>query len=209
MEELLDLYEQPYDADFPQVCFDERPCQLIGNQLVPLPMSPGSPLKEDYEYRRNGICCVMLAVEPLRGWRRVRVFRHRTRKEYARFMKELAQCYPHAKRIRLVQDNLNTHSPGSFYEVFDPDEAHRLMEKFECHYTPKKASWLNMAEIELAAMSRQCLDRRIGDQQTLTREVRSWEQKRNHQRITISWRFTTNQARTTLARHYTDVKQSS
>jgi len=209
MEELLDLYEQPYDAKVPQVCFDERPCQLIGHQLAPLPMRPGSPRKEDYEYRRNGTCCVMLAVEPLRGRRMVRVLRHRTKKEYARFMKALAQRYPHAKRIRLVQDNLNTHNAGSFYEVFAPEQAHRLMDKFEFHYTPKKASWLNMAEIELAALSKQCLDRRIGDQQTLTREVRSWEQRRNRERTTISWRFTTNQARKTMARHYTDVKQSS
>ena len=210
MEDLLDLYEQPYDANFPQVCFDERPCQLIGNQLVPLPMRPGSPRKEDYEYQRKGTCCVMVAVEPLRGKRRVRVFRRRTKKEYARFMKELAQkCYPHAQCIRLVQDNLNTHSAGSFYEAFAPEEAHHLMNKFEFHYTPKKASWLNMAEIELAALTKQCLDRRIGDQQTLTRELRSWEQERNRNRTTISWRFTTNQARKTMVRHYTDVKQSS
>jgi hypothetical protein len=209
MEDLLDLYEQPYDANFPQVCFDERPCQLIGNQLVPLPMRPGSPRKEDYEYRRNGTCCVMLAVEPLRGRRMVRVFRHRTKKEYARFMKALTQRYPHARCIRLVQDNLNTHNAGSFYEVFAPEEAHRLMDKFEFHYTPRKASWLNMAEIELAALSKQCLDRRIGDQQILTREVRSWEQQRNRHRTTISWRFTTNSARTTMAQHYKNVKQSS
>jgi hypothetical protein len=209
MEALLDLYEQPYDPNFPQVCFDERPCQLIGNQLLPLPMRPGSPRKEDYEYQRNGTCCVMMAVEPLRGWRMVRVVRHRTKKEYARFMKELAQRYPHARRIRLVQDNLNTHSAGSFYEVFAPDEAHRLTAKFEFHYTPQKASWLNMAEIELAALAKQCLDRRIGVQQTLTQEIRSWEQQRNRQHIKISWRFTTKQARTTMARHYTDVKQSS
>jgi hypothetical protein len=208
MEELLDLYEQPYDANFPQVCFDERPCQLIGHQLVPLPMRPGSPRKEDYEYRRNGTCCVMLAVEPLRGWRMVRVFRHRTKREYAHFMKALAGRYAHAQRIRLVQDNLNTHTAGTFYEVFAPEEAHRLMDKFEFHYTPKKASWLNMAEIELAALSKQCLDRRISDQQTLTREVRSWEQQRNREQTTISWRFTTNRARKTMARHYTDVKQS-
>lgn len=209
MEDLLDLYTQPYDEAFPQVCFDERPCQLIGHQLLPLPMRPGSPQKEDYEYQRNGTCCVMMAVEPLRGRRMVRVFRRRTKKDYARFMKELAQHYPHAQRIRLVQDNLNTHHAGSFYEVFSPDEAHCLMDKFEFHYTPKKASWLNMAEIELAALSKQCLDRRIGDQQTLTREVRSWEQKRNREQTTISWRFTTNQARITMARHYIDVIQSS
>jgi len=209
MEDLLDLYGLPYDANFPQLCFDERPCQLIGNQLVPLPMRPGSPRKEDYEYRRNGTCCLMLAVEPLRGWRMVRVFRRRTKKEYAHFMKALAQQYPHAKRIRLVQDNLNTHHAGTFYEIFNPDEAHRLMNRFEFHYTPKKASWLNMAEIDLAALSKQCLDRRIGDQKTLTHEVRSWAEKRNQQRTAISWRFTTNKARTTMARHYTEVKQSS
>jgi hypothetical protein len=210
MEDLLDLYELPYDADFPQVCFDERPCQLIGNVVAPLPTRPGSPLKEDYEYRRNGTCCAMVAVEPLRGWRMVRVFRHRTKKEYALFMRELVQTwYPHAQRIRLVQDNLNIHSAGSFYEVFAPDEAHRLQEKLEFHYTPKKASWLNMAEIELAALTKQCLDRRIPDQKTLARELRSCEQERNRHRISISWRFTTNQARKTMERHYNDVKQSS
>jgi hypothetical protein len=209
MENLLDLYELPYDADFPQVCFDERPCQLMGNVVAPLPTRPSSPLKEDYEYQRNGTCCMMVAVEPLRGWRMVRVFRHRTKKEYAFFMRELVHRFPHAQRIRLVQDNLNTHSAGSFYEVFNPDEAHDLQEKFEFHYTPKKASWLNMAEIELAAFTKQCLDRRIGDQHTLTRELRFCEQQRNRQHTSISWRFTTNQARKKMARHYADAKQSS
>jgi DDE superfamily endonuclease len=210
MEEILDLYEQPYDPVSPVVCFDERPCQLIGNVVMPLAMRPGSPAKEDSQYHRNGTCCVLMAVEPLRGWRKVQVFRHRTKKEYARFMRTLVQeWYPDAQRIRLVQDNLNTHSAGSFYEVFPPEEAHHLMEKLEFHYTPKKASWLNMAEIELAALTKQCLDRRIADQTTLAREIRSYERKRNRLGSRISWRFTTNQARTTLARHYTNAKQSS
>lgn len=210
MEEILDLYEQPYDAAFPLVCFDERPCQLIGNVVMPLAMRPRSPAKEDSQYQRNGTCCLMVAVEPLRGWRKVQVFRHRTKKEYARFMRALVQeWYPDAQRIRLVQDNLNTHSAGSFYELFPPEKAHHLMEKLEFHYTPKRASWLNMAEIELAALTKQCLDRRIGDQTTLAREIRSYERKRNRQRTRISWRFTTDQARTTLERHYTDAKQSS
>ncbi len=210
MEDILDLYEQPYDPALPQVCFDERPCQLIENVVMPLALRPGSPRKEDSQYRRNGTCCVMVAVEPLRGWRRIRVFRRRTKKEYALFMRKLIKdWYPHAQRIRLVQDNLNTHSAGSFYEHFPPEEAHRLMQKLEFHYTPKKASWLNMAEIELAALSKQCLDRRIPDRATLEREVHSYEKERNRRRTTISWRFTTNRARETMARHYTNVKQSS
>lgn len=210
MEDILDLYEQPYDPAFPQVCFDERPCQLIENVVMPLALRPGSARKEDSQYRRNGTCCVMVAVEPLRGWRRIRVFRHRTKKEYALFMRELIEdWYPHAQRIRLVQDNLNTHSAGSFYEHFLPEKAHHLMQKLEFHYTPKKASWLNMAEIELAALSKQCLDRRIPDQATLVREVRSYEKERNRNHTAISWRFTTNRARETMARHYTNVKQSS
>lgn len=210
MEDILDLYEQPYDPTVPQVCFDERPCQLIENVVMPLALRPGSPRKEDSQYRRNGTCCVMVAVEPLRGWRRIRVFRHRTKKEYALFMRKLFKdWYPHAQRIRLVQDNLNTHSAGSFYEHFPPEEAHRLMQKLEFHYTPKKASWLNMAEIELAALSKQCLDRRIPDRATLEHEVRSYEKERNRRRTAISWRFTTNRARETMARHYTNVKQSS
>lgn len=210
MEEILDLYEQPYDPDFPVVCFDERPCQLIGNVVMPLPMRPGSPRKEDHQYQRNGTCCVMVAVEPLCGWRKVRVFRQRTKKEYSLFMRELVhEWYPDAQRIRLVQDNLNTHSAGSFYEIFPPEEAHHLMEKLEFHYTPKRASWLNMAEIELAALTKQCLDRRIGDQTTLVHEVRSYERKRNRHHTKISWRFTTNKARKTLTQHYTNVKQSS
>lgn len=210
MENLLDLYEQPYNPAFPVICFDERPCQLIGDVLTPLPMRPGSPRKEDYQYQRNGTCCILCAVEPLRGRRKVRVFRRRTKKEYSLFIKELiTQWYPSATCIRLVQDNLNTHSAGSFYEVFSPQEAHCLMEKIEFHYTPKKASWLNMAEIELAALSKQCLDRRIADQTTLTREVRSCERERNRRNIKISWRFTTNDARTKLSRHYLNVTQSS
>lgn len=210
MEDILDFYEQPYDPAFPQVCFDERPCQLIENVVMPLPLRPGSPRKEDSQYRRNGTCCIMVAVEPLRGWRRIRVFRHRTKREYALFMRELIRdWYPNALRIRLVQDNLNTHSAGSFYEFFSPEDAHHMMQKLEFHYTPKKASWLNMAEIELAALTKQCLDRRIGNRATLEREVRSYEKERNRSRTTISWRFTTNRARETMARHYTNVKQSS
>lgn len=176
---------------------------------MPLPLRPGSSRKEDTHYRRNGTCCVMVAVEPLRGWRMLRVFPRRTKKEYAQFMRQLQQHYPDAQRIRLVQDNLNTHNPGSFYETFTPERAHHLMQRFELHYTPKKASWLNMAELELAALTKQCLDRRIGTLTTLAHEVHSYEKERNRHRIGISWRFTTNRARTTLARHYNNVKLSS
>lgn len=209
MEDVLDVYELPYNPHYPQVCFDERPCQLLGDTIAPLPVKPGQPRKEDYTYKRQGTCCVLLAVEPLSGWRMMRVYRRRTKREYALFMRELARHYPEAVCIRLVQDNLNTHSPASFYETFAPEEARVLMKRFELHYTPKKASWLNMAEIELAALAKQCLDRRISAQRTLTREVHCYEKERNRRRATISWRFTTNKARTTLARHYTNIKQSS
>lgn len=210
MENVLDLYEQPYDPLYPVVCFDERPCQLIDQVMTPLPMRPGSPRKEDSQYQRNSTCCVMVAVEPLNGWRMIRVFPRRTKKEYSLFMKELVQSWsPNTRRIRLVQDNLNTHSAGSFYEVFAPSEAHQLMKRLEFRYTPKKASWLNMAEIELAALAKQCLDRRIGNIKLLAREVQSYEKERNYQHIGISWRFTTNHARSKMARHYSNINQLS
>jgi hypothetical protein len=203
MEDILSLYEQPYDLNHPLVCFDERPCQLIENVLVPLPMQPGTPQREDYEYRRNGTCCLFIAFEPLTGYRVTQVRERRTKVDYAQFMKELVeQHYPEVKSIRLVQDNLNTHSPGSFYEAFAPDEAFHLAQKFECHYTPKKGSWLNMAEIELAVVSKQCLDRRLRDRHALASEIQAWEQQRNAIRATVHWRFTKQTARERLARHY-------
>jgi hypothetical protein len=175
MEDVLDLYEQPYDPLRPAVCFDERPCQLLGDVLAPISMKPGRAKRQDYEYERKGTCCIFLAFEPLRGWRFLQVRKQRTAVDYAAFMQELVErYYPAVDRIRLVQDNLNTHTPGSFYQALAPQEAFEWAQKFELHYTPIKGSWLNMAEIELSALSRQCLDRRIGDMETFEREAMLW-----------------------------------
>jgi hypothetical protein len=202
MEDVLDLYEEPYDPKRPVICFDERPCQLLEHMVEPIEMKPGSVRKEDYHYRRKGTANVLMACEPLAGKRMTQITQQRTAQDYASFMEDLAQSYPQAEQIRLVQDNLNTHTPGSFYETFDAQNARQLAEKFEYHYTPKKASWLNMAEIELSVLGKQCLDRRIGDQQILAREVQCWEKRRNREKAKICWRFTTDDARKKLKRHY-------
>jgi hypothetical protein len=208
MEDVLDLYVLPYDPAYPQICFDERPCQLFGDKLVPLPMQPGKSAKEDYHYDRNGVCCLLVAVEPLAGFRFVQVRDHRTKVDYAEFMKALAELprYAGVKQFRLVQDNLNTHTAGAFYQAFDPKMAHQLKHKFAYHYTPTNASWLNMAEIEIAAIAKQCLDRRIPDQQTLERETLACVKERNDKGIRITWRFTTTASREKLKRHYETIK---
>ena len=205
-EDILDLYEEPYDPNRPVLCVDERPCQLIGDVVTPIPMKPGKPKKEDNEYERNGTCSVFIACEPLAGWRYLEVRKQRTKMDYAEFMDRVSEHYMDASVMRVVQDNLNTHTYGSFYERFDPEKARNLKNRFEFHYTPKKASWLDMAEIELSALVRQCLDRRIGDIKTLEQESKAWEQKRNQQKIMIQWCFTTNHAREKLDRHYKAVK---
>jgi len=203
MENILHLYELPYDPERPLICFDERPCQLIEDVLVPLPMEPGKSKREDYHYKRNGVCTVFMAFEPLTGQRFVQVRQRRTKKDYAEFMRELAEShYPSAKKIVLVQDNLNTHSPGSFYEAFRPEEAFALAQRFEMHYTPTKASWLNMVEIDLSVLSKQCLDRRIGDIGTLEREVLTWARQRRNQRATVQWQFTQVKARDKFKKFY-------
>lgn len=203
MEDILDLYEKPYDSKRPVICFDERPCQLLGDLIAPLPMKPGRVRKEDYTYQRQGTCCLLIAFEPLTGRRVVQVRAQRTKRDYAQFMKTLIEKhYPDVGGIRLVQDNLNTHFAGSFYETFDPETAHRLKNKFEYHYTPKKASWLNMVEIELSILSKQCLNRRIPSMAQLTKEIKALVQKRNRTRATVHWRFTTTQARTKLHSRY-------
>jgi hypothetical protein len=206
MEDILDLYEEPYDQNRPVLCMDERPCQLIGNVVAPIPMKPGKPKKVDNEYERNGTCSVFIACEPLTGWRYLEVRQRRTRMDYAEFMDRVSEHCIDTAVMRVVQDNLNTHTAGSFYERFDPEKARNLKNRFEFHYTPKKGSWLNMAEIELSALARQCLDRRIGDMETLESEAKAWEEKRNQQKIMIQWRFTTNHARDKLERHYKAVK---
>ena len=205
MEQVLDIYERPYDPRFPVVCFDERPCQLLGDVLMPIPMKPGRVQRQDYHYTRNGTCVVLMAVEPLAGRRVVKVTERKTKKDYAEFMKTLAASYPKAEKIILVQDNLNTHNPSSFYEAFPADEAFALAQCFEMVYTPKKASWLNMAEIELSALSKQCLDRRIDKMIVLSSQVMSWTKRRNHLKVTINWNFTKNKARDKFSRFYNTI----
>ena len=206
MEDILDLYEAPYDPKRPLVCIDERPCQLIDDILTPIPMKSGKAMKVDYEYERKGTCNVFIACEPLTGWRYVEVRKRRTKVDYAAFMEKVSLMFPDADVIRVVQDNLNTHTYGSFYENFEAEKARSLKNRFEFHYTPKKSSWLNMAEIELSALSRQCLDRRIGDVETLEREAKAWELERNKKGVMIQWRFTTNNAREKLKRHYDAIR---
>jgi len=206
MEDILDLYEQPYDPKRPVICFDERPCQLIGDAIVPIPIKPGSPRKEHYEYIRNGTCCIFLAFEPLAGKRLICVKKRRTKVDYADFMRMLEDQYPEAENIILVQDNLNTHTAGSFYDALPPDNAFKLAKRFEYHYTPKKGSWLNMAEIELSALSKQCLDRRIAEMKRLIDGVSAWEQERNAIRATVRWRFSKDSARVKLQRHYSNLQ---
>lgn len=205
MEQVLDVYEQSYDPRRPVICFDERPCQLIGDVLTPIPMKTGQSLREDYHYKRHGTCAVLMAVEPLAGIRFASVTEQKTKKDYAEFMKNLSKRYPDAEKIVLVQDNLNTHNPSSFYEVFDATEAFALSQRFEMVYTPKKASWLNMAEIELSALSKQCLDRRIAQRRILAKEVMAWSGKRNRLRTKITWQFTKNVARVKFGRFYSII----
>lgn len=203
MEDILTLYEQPYDPRQPVVCFDERPCQLIDEVLAPMSMKPGRTKRQDDEYVRQGTCCVLLAFEPLGNWRFVQVRMRRTAIDYASFMQALIDThYRGIERIRLVQDNLNTHTPGSFYQALAPQEAFDLAQKFELHYTPIKGSWLNMAEIELSALARQCLERRIGNIDTFKKEVALWTDNRNHACKTVQWKFTTTEARQKLKRKY-------
>jgi hypothetical protein len=205
MEKVLNCYEKKYDENYPVVCFDERPCQLIEDVLQPIPVKEGSPKKQDYHYKRNGTATVLAAIEPLTGKRIVEVRKQKTKKDYAEFMKGIEKKYAKAKKIILIQDNLNTHNPSSFYENCSPKEAFALSQRFEMIYTPKKASWLNMAEIEFSALSRQCLDRRIGNLQTLMKEVKAWSKKRNRNKIKINWQFTKNNAREKFERFYNNI----
>lgn len=203
MEDVLDLYHEPYDPLRPVVCFDEGTKQLIGETRTPLPMQPGEPQRYDYEYERHGTCNLFMFSEPLAAWRQVEVTARRTKLEYAHCLKYLAdERYPQATVIRLVQDNLNTHSPASLYEAFAPEEARRLTQRFEFHYTPVHGSWLNIAEIELNVLNNQCLDRRIPDKQTLCQEVAAWNADRNQRAASVNWQFTTQDARIKLKRLY-------
>lgn len=207
MESLLALYALAHDPDNPIICFDERPCFLIGDVLEPVNMKRGQVKKEHYSYTKHGSCCLLAAIEPLTGNRLAHVRPQRTKKEYALFLRDLAACYPNAKRIHLVQDNLNTHNFGSLYEHFPADEAFELMQRFELHYTPKGASWLNMIEIEFSALSRLCLNRRIPTLEKLEAEVLTLMKKRTQEKIMINWQFSLQDARTKLQRHYENVNQ--
>jgi DDE superfamily endonuclease len=203
MEDVLEVYTRPYDPKRPLVCLDETSKQLLADARAPEPVAPRRPRREDYEYRRGGTANLFVCCEPLRGWRSVRVTERRTRVDWAHAIRELVDVHhPTAERIVLVMDNLNTHSPGSLYEAFPPTEAKRLADKLEIHYTPKHGSWLNIAEIELSVLARQCLNRRLPDQATLVAEVAAWEAERNAAGGTVDWRFTTDDARIKLKRLY-------
>jgi hypothetical protein len=203
MEGVLDLYAEPEDPLRPRVCFDECPYQLIAEVRASEPTQPGRPARHDYEYRRQGTCNLFVCVQPHVGWRHVQVTEHRTKLDFAQCMKDLVDVhFPDATVIRVVLDNLNTHTLAALYEAFEPAEARRIAHRLELHYTPKHGSWLNMAEIELSVLSDQCLDRRLPDIATVRTEVAAWQAQRNAAHATINWHFDTQQARTKLKRLY-------
>jgi hypothetical protein len=207
MEDVLEVYTRPYDPQRPQVCMDETSKQLVAAVRTPIPAAPGRAARYDTEYERHGVSNLFLFVEPLRGWRSVTVTAHRTKQDWASAVKTLVdEHYPDAERIVLVLDNLNTHSIGSLYEAFSPVEARRLASKLEIHYTPKHGSWLNMAEIELSVLGRQCLDQRMHDASLLADTVEAWMTTRNQQQCRIVWRFTTADARIKLLRLYPSLE---
>ena len=209
MEDVLHLYNLPADERRPVVCFDELPVQLLGEVVAPLPLKEGRPARYDYEYEREGTACLLVAFEPLTGRRLVETSRQRTKADYCRFMQRVAKMFSQADRIVLVQDNLNTHNASSFYENLPPEEAFILAQRFEMHYTPKKGSWLNIAELELSALSRICLSRRIGSIEGLDREVQALVKERNELKIKVEWQFSIYQAREKLSRHYEKVKSKN
>jgi hypothetical protein len=203
MEDVLEVYQRPYDPKRPVVCLDETSKQLIGEVAAPVPAAPGHVAHYDYEYLRNGVANLFMIFEPLAGRRDVEVTARRTKKDYALCLRKIAdEMYPDAEVIVLVQDNLNTHSPASLYEAFEPAEARRLMNRFEVHYTPKHGSWLDMAEIELGILGRQCLARRIDNVNDLRREIMTWKTSRNWAGTKVNWQFTTADARIKLRRLY-------
>lgn len=205
MEDVLHLYSLPYDEHYPVVCFDERPCVLHGEVVEPLEMKPGKPRREDYEYERKGTCCLLVAFEPLTGYRMVETSHRRTGDDYTRFMQSVALHYGKAERIRLVEDNLNTHTAASFYMHLRAGEAFALAQRFERHHTPKKGSWLNMAELEISAIARQCLGRRIESLERMADEIEQLVKERNEAKARAHWQFTPEAARQKLERHYLNV----
>ena len=206
MEDVLDLYQHPKDVVKPLVCVDETSKQHLKETRQPLPVIEGSPSRYDSEYARNGVSNLFMIFAPLQGFRHVEVTDRRTSIDFAHICRDLVDVhFPDAEKILLVCDNLNTHKPASLYKAFQADQARRIAEKIEFHYTPKHGSWLNMAEIELSVLSRQCLSRRIRDQETLKREIQAWQNRRNHQRATVQWQFTTEDARIKLKTLYPSV----
>jgi len=206
MEDVLDVYHLPYNPDYPVVCFDESSKQLVTEKRTSVPAQPGQLERYDYEYQRNGVRNFFLFFSPLASWRHVKVTMQRTHLEWAYCMKDLVDVhFPEATRICVIQDNLNTHNPAFLYEVFEPADAKRILDKLEFHFTPKHGSWLNMAEIEFSVLTRQCLNRRIGDEASLIRETASWEEIRNQTQATVNWQFTTDDARIKLKKLYPSI----
>lgn len=202
MEMVLDVYKRPMNPNYPVVCMDESPKQLIEETKLPIPIAPGEPVKYDYEYRRCGVYNIFMACEPLAGKRLVTITERKTKQDWAYFIEEIAKEYESAEKITLVMDNLNTHQPGSLYEVFRPEKAKALWDRFEFVYTPKHGSWLNMAEIELNVLTGQCLNRRIDDISIVRKEAMAWQNSRNNKNAKINWQFTTEHARVKLSRLY-------
>ncbi len=209
MEDILHLYSLPVNKQRPVVCFDELPVQLLGEVVAPLAMKTGKPKREDYEYERAGTCSLLVAFEPLTGRRLVETSKQRTKADYCRFMQRVSGMFPAAEKIVLVQDNLNTHNASSFYENLTAEEAFRLSQRFEMHYTPKKGSWLNMAELELSALSRICLSRRIPTTEQLDSEIQGLVKERNELEIKVKWQFSITHAREKLNRHYDQVQSKN
>lgn len=206
MEMVLDIYKIPYNKAIPVVCMDESPKQLIKETRTPLEIKPGYDAKEDFEYERCGVVNIFMANEPLSGKRFVKITEQKTKKDWALFIKEIAdEHYPDAEKIRLVMDNLATHKAAALYDAFAPQEAKRIWDRFEFIYTPKHGSWLNMAEIELNVLMKQCLSRRIGDMDTIKKEATAWQEDRNNKEATINWQFTNEKARVKLKRLYPTI----
>lgn len=204
MEDVLELYEEPHDPKRPTVCFDEMPYQMVAEKRVPIPAKPGRPQRYDYEYERRGVRNLFMFFEPKASWRHVDLRERRTAVDFAQQMRKLAdEHYPEAEKIRVVLDNLNTHTGAALYEAFKPQEARRILRRLEFHYTPKHASWLNQVEIEFSVLSRECIGgRRIPDEGMLQREVEAWEEERNEKGATVDWRFSVEDAREKLERLY-------
>jgi hypothetical protein len=207
MEDVLDVYQRPISEKNPLVCMDETSKQQVKETRLGKAVTPGHGERYDYEYERNGVSNLFMMFAPLKGWRHVEVTDRRTQVDWAQCMRDLSdRHFPDAEKITIVMDNLNTHKPASFYEAFPPEEARRLIDRFEFHYTPKHGSWLDMAEIELSVLQRQCLNRRLPDQKTLRREVKAWEKQRNSKKAKVDWRFTTKDARIKLKRLYPSIQ---